>query len=70
MASGRAVPGPPLRIVEQGAQGLRQLAHVTRSHQVGTEPVGTDDLGDAPARDTTSGVAVAISSTVGSEKPS
>src|SRR4051794_31975647 len=45
-AAGSPHPGPPLRVVEQVGDRAGELADVSGSHQVGTEPVGADHLGD------------------------
>src|SRR6478735_7664451 len=46
--TGGAVPRAPLRVVEEPRQRTGQRLDVPGRHQVGAQPVGTDNLGDGP----------------------
>ena len=71
-AAGCAHPRAALGVVEQGGRGRSSSSPTSPGvDQVGAVAVRADDLGDRPgAADATSGVSQAISSAVGSEKPS
>ena len=71
----RARPAAPIAVRRSGSSSRAAIA--VRSSptspgvdQVGAQPSGPTTSGMAPARETTSGVSQAISSAVGSEKPS